>query len=130
MAKIPQSFHNRAVFPEIESIKLILILLFVFRGDVFDEIDVLVRVEGGHNLLSGSLVHGFGNVQIDNLELGSNVVDLEELVGHGGSEGFHGVPGGVMEGADHVVVVVDDVALVIHLVGKYYRFLQLNTVDK
>lgn len=50
---VVESLHDRAVFFEIESIELVFICGLIFRGDFFDDLNILIRVEGCEGFLSG-----------------------------------------------------------------------------
>lgn len=52
-AVIIQPFHDRTIFFKVKPVELILEVRFVFRGDIFDEVDILIRMKGCERLLGG-----------------------------------------------------------------------------
>lgn len=100
---------------------MILVVVAVLGGDVADEIDVLIGVEGGHVLLCCVVFVELGVLHVlyrgggyDCVEVVVELVFFYYLVGHGYSEGFHGVGEGVVVGADHVVEVIHHVFFEVH----------------
>lgn len=67
---VVESLHDRAVFFEIESIELVFICGLIFRGDFFDDLNILIRVEGCEGFLSG----------LDIMELSEAIINLSEVI--------------------------------------------------
>lgn len=72
-------------------------------------------MEPGEGLLSGVEVVEFSKFVIDGGKMVIELVLAYDFVGHGDSEGLHGMTIGVMESADHFVEVVNTVFLELHL---------------
>lgn len=61
-AVIKESFHDGAVLLEVEAVELILKVGSVFGGDCPNEVDILIRVEGGEFLLRGIVAVHLGEL--------------------------------------------------------------------
>jgi hypothetical protein len=65
-AVIIESLHNRTIFFEVEAIELILEVGPIFRGDIADEIDVLIGMESSEFLLGGIVLIDIRKLEILN----------------------------------------------------------------
>jgi hypothetical protein len=63
-AVVVESFHDGAVFFEVEAVELVFVVVAVLRGDGADEVDVLVGVEGGEVFLVGVVVVYLPELQV------------------------------------------------------------------